>query len=117
MKLRSKNPLTKGLIEELQAKGHRTPAWKAVAKGLNRPNRQSYEVNLTRLDKHVKKGEHVVVPGTVLGMGKISKPITVAALRVSGSARAAIEKAGGKVLTIEDMIKDNPHAKKLRIMG
>ena len=117
MKARDKNALTKGLIEELREKGLKAPAWKAVAKGLNRPSRQSYEVNLSRLEKHAKKGENVVVPGTVLGSGDLSKPVTVAALRFSGAAREKIEKAGGKAMTIEDMVKDNPGAKKLRIMG
>jgi large subunit ribosomal protein L18e len=117
MKARDKNALTKGLIEELNEKGLKTPAWKAVAKGLNRPRRQSYEVSLSRLEKHAKKGESVVVPGTVLGTGELSKPVTVAALRFSGTAREKIEKAGGKAMTIEGMVKDNPGAKKLRIMG
>ena len=117
MKPRDKNALTKGLIEELKEKGLKAPAWKAVAKDLNRPARRSYEVNLSRLEKHAKKGENVVVPGTVLGAGELSKPVTVAALRFSGAAREKIEKAGGKAMAIEDMLKDNPGAKMVRIMG
>ena len=117
MKIREKNPLLTKLIGELQEKGLKTPAWKAVAKGLNRPNRKAYEVNLSRLEKHAKKGENVVVPGTVLGAGELSKQLTVAALRFSGSACEKIEKAGGKCMAIEDMMKHNPGAKKLRIMG
>jgi len=117
MKVRNKNPLLKDLIGELQEKGLKTPIWKAVAKGLNRPRRKAYEADLLRIEKHAKKGESVIVPGTVLGLGELSKPLTVAALRFSGAARAKIEKSGGKCMTIEEMVKHNPDGKKLRIMG
>ena len=117
MKARDKASPTKGLIEELQVKWRNTPAWRAVAKGLNRPNRKAYEVNVSRLEKHAKKGENVVVPGNVLGAGELSKPLTVAALRFSGSAREKIEKAGGRCMAIEEMVRLNPGGKKLRIMG
>lgn len=69
------------------------------------------EVNLTRLDAlFVKNG--VVTPETlasvrvtkdtsrpvvVLGGGELTKPLTVKVHRVSASAKAAIEKAGGTV--------------------
>jgi large subunit ribosomal protein L15 len=69
------------------------------------------EVSLSRLDKlFVKNG--VVTPDTlasvgvmkdttkpvvILGDGEITKPLTVKVHRVSASAKAAIEKAGGTV--------------------
>ncbi len=69
------------------------------------------EVSLSRLDKlFVKNG--VVTPDTlanvgvmkdttkpvvVLGDGELTKPLTVKVHRVSASAKAAIEKAGGTV--------------------
>jgi len=117
MKIRDKNPIVQGLIEDLKTKGIKTPTWLAVAKGLNRPSRKAYEVNLNRIEKHARKGENVIVPGKVLGSGNLSKQLTVAALCFSGTATEKIEKAGGKVMAIEDMVKENPHAKKLRIMG
>jgi large subunit ribosomal protein L18e len=117
MKVRDKNPVKGGLINELQEKGLKTPVWKAVAKGLNRPSRKAYEMNVSRLEKHAKKGESVVVPGTVMGSGDLTKPLTVAAFRFSGAACEKIEKAGGKCMSIEDMVKDNPNGKKLRVMG
>lgn len=117
MKVRDKNPVKSGLITELREKGLKTPVWKAVAKGLNRPSRKAYEVNVSRLEKHAKKGEIIVVPGTVIGTGALTKPLTVAALRFSGTACEKIEKAGGKCMSIEEMVKDNPNGKKLRVMG
>jgi len=117
MKIRNKNPLLRETIEHMKGMGLKTPAWNAVAKGLNRPSRKAYEVNLSRLDKYAKKGENIVVPGTVLGSGELSKQLTVAALRFSGTAKEKIEKAGGKCLAIEDMAKQNPGGKRLRIIG
>ena len=117
MMIRDKNPLLRGLIAELQEKGLKTPAWKAVARGLNRPGRKAHEVNLSRLEKHGKKGENIIVPGRVLGAGELSKPLTIAALGFSAAARAKIGKAGGKCMGIEDMLKQNPGGKKVRIMG
>lgn len=117
MKVRNKNPVKAGLIKELQEKGLKTPIWRAVAKGLNRPSRKSYEVNVSRLEKHAKSGESIVVPGNVIGTGQLTKPLTVAAFRFSGTACEKIEKAGGRCMTIENMVRDNPGGKKLRVMG
>lgn len=117
MKIRDKGPLARVLIEELKKKGVKTPIWQAVARGLNRPERKGYEVNLFRIEKYAKSRGKIVVPGVVLGSGRIKKVVTVAALKFSGTARGKIEKAGGKCLTIEEMVKENPKGKGIRIMG
>ena len=41
-------------------------------------------------------------PVKVLGGGELTRAFTVTANKFSGSAKAKIEKAGGKVLTISD---------------
>jgi large subunit ribosomal protein L18e len=115
MRIRDKNPQLKKLIEDFNRKGHEKGAWRAIAKGLNRPNRQRHEVGLDRLEKFAKAKETIVVPGSVLGNGEITKPLSVAALKFSGSARAKIEKAGGKCLDISEL--DDKTVSKVRIMG
>jgi large subunit ribosomal protein L18e len=117
MKLRGKNPATKELITELNKKGSKAPAWKAVAKGLNRPRRKSYKANLCEIEKHAKPKETIIVPGFVLGTGEIKKGLTVAALKFSQQAREKIEKSGGKCLSIEELAEKNPKGSKIRIMG
>jgi large subunit ribosomal protein L18e len=117
MKIRNKSPATMALIENLQGMGLKNPIWKAVARNLNRPERKGYEVNLFRIEKYAKPKGKIVVPGIVLGAGGIKKAVTVAALRFSGAAREKIEKAGGKCLTIEEMVKENPKGKGVRIIG
>lgn len=117
MKIRDKSPSTRVLIEDLQKKGTENPIWKAIARSLNRPQRKGYEVNLLRIEKYAKPREKIIVPGVVLGVGEIKKAVTVAALKFSGAARGKIEKAGGKCLAIEEMMKENPKGKGVRIMG
>ena len=119
MKVRDKNPLLSGLIKKLDEKGRQenVPLWSALAKKLNRPRRKTYEVNLFSLEKNATGKETVVVPGSVLGSGELTKPVTVAALKFSGKAEEKIKKAGGKSVSIEEFIEDNPKAKGIRIMG
>lgn len=117
MKLRNKS--SKYLVEKLHKEGteKKTNVWKAVAKDLNRPRRKRFEVNLTRIEKHSKAKETVVVPGVVLGNGDIKKGIVVAALKFSGKAKEKIEKSGGRCLSIEELYEKNPKGKGIRIMG
>lgn len=115
MKVRDKNPLLKKEIENLSQAGVEKPVWKAVAKGLNRPRRKRFEVNLSRLEKFATQGDTIIVPGIVLGEGDIKKKLTVAAVKFSAEARKKIEKAGGKCLSIEQVSGMEPS--KIRIMG
>jgi large subunit ribosomal protein L18e len=117
MKLRNKNPIMKKAMEDFMKAGTEKPVWKAVAKGLNKPRRQRYEVNLSRIEKFAAEKDTVVVPGVVLGEGQISKHVTVAAVRFSVEARKKIERAGGKCMFIEELLKKEPDASKVRIMG
>ncbi|MFH1445205.1 MAG: 50S ribosomal protein L18e [Nanoarchaeota archaeon] len=121
MKTRDKNILLKELIQELDENGRekKVPIWSAIAKALNRPRRKAFEVNVYDIEKNSKKGETIVVPGTVLSNGDIKKSLKVAALRFSPTAKAKIEKAGGKCMSIEDLMKAHATGKgaKIRILG
>ncbi|MBN2042483.1 MAG: 50S ribosomal protein L18e [Candidatus Aenigmarchaeota archaeon] len=116
MKAREKNPVLKSMVENLRDRSFREkkPILLALAKGLNRPKRQGHEVNVDSIEKYAKAKENVVVPGSVLGTGSISKAVNVYALRFSESAREKIEKSGGKCLSIEEFAEKTPKA---RIMG
>lgn len=114
MKIREKNEPLKQLIGDLLRQGK--PVWRAVAQGLNRPTRKGYKVDLSGIDRHAGKYT-VVVPGVVLGTGEVKKAGKVAALRFSESARAKLEKAGGKCLTIRELMEANPQGKGVKILG
>ena len=119
MEARNKNPLLRDLIRNLREKAReqKAPVWEAVARGLNKPRRRGYKVNVYSLEKFAGQKETVAVPGDVLGTGEIRKAVTVAALRFSGAAREKITRAGGQCMSIQELSEKNPKGSKVRIMG
>ena len=115
MEIRDKHEGMRNLIKILYLSKNRF--WRAVAKLLNRPRRKRFEVNLYKLEKHVKPNEKVIVPGIVLGQGTLKKPLTIAAVRFSKSAREKIIKANGRCLSIREMFEKNRDGKNIRIIG
>ncbi|AGI86202.1 LSU ribosomal protein L18e [Candidatus Methanomethylophilus alvi Mx1201] len=75
------------------------------------------EANLSKIQKYAKDGETIIVPGKVLAAGEIDKKVTVAAYSFSAKAAAAIVAAGGKTMTIRELMEENPQGSKVRIMG
>lgn len=112
------NPILKQMIADLKAAGHKynVPFALAIAKSMGRPERKKVEVNLSTIERHAEKGETVMVPGKVLGSGKLTKPVTVAAVGISTQAVAKIEKAGGKVITIAELVEKNPKGSGVKIL-
>jgi len=74
-------------------------------------------VNLSRLNRHTKEGETVVVPGKVLGAGSIDHPLNVAAFAFSEKARSKILRARGKCLSILKIMEKNPKGIDVKIIG
>ncbi len=111
------NPCLKELIEELRKKFVETKAkiWRDVAEKLEKPRRKRVEVNVSRINRYAEENEEIVVPGVVLGAGSINKPVTVAAWRFSGGAKRKIEEAGGKAITIRELMEKNPKGSNVRI--
>ena len=90
------------------------PIWKRVVEELNKSSRRKREVNLSSIGRH--SSGTVLIPGVVLGSGEINKPVTVAALRFSRTAREKIAKAGGKAMSISELAKENPQCSNVKIM-
>ena len=57
------------------------------------------------------------MPGKVLSNGVVQKPVKVAALNFSDGAKEKIISAKGQILSIQELMKQNPEGKKVRIMG
>ena len=114
MKLRDKSPVVKDLISSLYRAGKKVGTWDAAARGLNRPRRVRFEVQIANLNK--VKG-NILVPGSVLGNGTFEGKKTVAALRFSARAKEKIEKAGGKAISIEELMKEHPRGKGITVIG
>ena len=84
---------------------------------LEKSSRNWPEVNLDRISKYTRENETVLIPGKVLSTGNLSKKITIAAWSFSDKSQEKIKKAGGKYLSIEDLIKNNPKGENIRILG
>jgi large subunit ribosomal protein L18e len=90
--------------------------WKRVAEDLESSTRRHRIVNVYKLAKSAKENETIIVPGKVLGTGDISSAFTVAAYKFSDEAAKKISEKG-KAISIEELMKKNPTAKNVRILG
>ncbi len=106
------------LIQELKklAIEKNVNLWKRIATELEKPTRQRRIVNVYKINKYSKENETIIVPGKVLGMGGLDHKVEVAALSFSEEANNKISKSG-KTMTINELMKKNPEAKGVRIVG
>ncbi len=112
------NPRHTALISMLKEASRVNDAhlWREIVKRLEGPNRNYAEVNISKISRYAKKDETIIVPGKVLGSGVINLQVSVAALNFSDSAASKIKNANGKCMTIEDLLRDNPNGKCVRIL-
>jgi large subunit ribosomal protein L18e len=82
--------------------------WKKISKKLSGPRRNRVIANLYRINKKTKKNDIIVIPGKVLGTGELDHNLTIACLEYSKSAKKKIESSGSKLLTIEELLEQNP---------
>lgn len=116
-KSRSTNPVVQELIKELIMKTYEkdAPIWRDVAKRLLRSSSRA-EVNLSRIARHTKKNDIVLVPGKVLGSGSISHPVTVGALGFSEQAKEKLTSEGGKYMNIKELMSKVPKGTDVKVM-
>ena len=114
---RKTNPRIVSLILTLKerANGNSAPIWKDIAKRLEVPSRNYAAVNISKINRHTADDDVLLIPGKVLGAGLLDHPVTVAALTFSESAAEKITEAGGKCLSLEEMMETNPKGSGIRI--
>ena len=112
------NIIVRKTIRELKkaANKNKAPIWDYIAELLNRPTRLRYEVNISKINRHTRPGDVVVVPGKVLGAGKLNHPVTVAAIAFSEQALQKIKAAGGRAIHILHLIEENPRGSNVKII-
>jgi len=115
---RKTNPRIPALISVLKdtARENDAPIWRDMANRLEKPSRIYAEVNLSKINRHAAENDLVLVPGKVLGAGALGHAVTVAALTFSTTAVDKITSAGGKCMTIEQILEENPAGSGIRIM-
>lgn len=120
MALKNKtNPNLIRLVRELkdQAREESAPIWRDVAERLEKPSKNWAEVNLSTIQRHVKDGETILVPGKVLGSGYLTKRVKVGSFSISENAKEKIKDAGGTYMTIKEMAEKEPKGSHLRLIG
>lgn len=118
MKRNHKHEELKELVSALKkmAIQNKVKIWKRVAEDLEKPTRQRRVVNVYKLSKICKENDVIVVPGKVLGTGELNRNINVAAFNFSDEAVKKISEKG-KAMSIEELMKQNPQGKNIRIIG
>ena len=119
MKSKTTNPELIKLIRFLreQSRKNNVEIWKDVAERLSKPRRKRITVNISRLNRYTEKKETIVIPGKVVGTGKINHPITVAAFAFSETAKEKVKAARGKTLSVVQLIKKNPKGSNIKMIG
>ena len=98
-------------------KNKRAPIWKYLENELQNSRSRTSEVNIGKLANVTKEGETIVVPGKILGSGRIDHKLTVCAFSISQKATKKLNDSGGEIVTIADLTKSYPEGKGVRIIG
>ena len=104
-----------GLLKK-ESKEKQAPIWLDVADHLAKSRSQRVAVNLSKLNRHTKKADVVIVPGKILGTGNIGHPLTVAAFDISDTAKAKLEAVKAKYITIIELLEKNPKGSNVKII-
>ncbi len=112
------NVQTRILVRFLRkaAKDSGSPIWRYVAELISKPRRRRRVVNLYKVDRVSSEGDLIVVPGKLLGVGHVSKRVTVAAWKYSRSAIERLERAGCEAITIPELVRRNPKGSNVKIV-
>lgn len=118
-KAKKTNPVLTALIQDLKKKSYENdaPIWKDIALRLEKSSKNWPEVNLGKIDRHIKENETALIPGKVLSSGNLTKKVSIASWSFSEKSLEKIKRAGGKHMSIEELVKNNPEGKDIRILG
>ncbi len=107
------------LIRELKRRSieEKVKLWKRIAIDLEKPSRQRRIVNLSRINRHTKDNETIIVPGKVLGSGVLEHKLAIAAFDFSNSAKEKIKSSGSELISIEELMKNPVKGRRIRIIG
>ncbi len=119
MSARASNPQMIELIKFLtwKANEYQAPIWASVAQKLKKTKHNRVAVNLSRINRYTSESDVVLVPGKLLSSGSLNHTVSIAAFSSSLKARKKIEQAGGRYLTIEALVHENPQGSGVKIIG
>lgn len=98
------------------ARANKSTIWEVAAEQLSSSRARRAELNLNHISRASAADSVVLVPGKVLGDGALRHPVTVGAFQFSQTAKAKIEQAGGKCITIKDLASRYPKGSKIQLL-
>jgi large subunit ribosomal protein L18e len=99
-----------------KARQDKSRIWETAAEQLSRPKGRRAVLDLNHISRSSSANSVVLVPGKVLGDGALKHPVVVGAFHFSQTAKAKIEEAGGKCVTIMDLVSKYPKGSKVQIL-
>ena len=103
------------LKEKTQESG--VPLWQSLAKKLEMSNKRRIHANISLINRHSKPNDIVVIPGKVLGSGRLDHPVNVSAFRFSKVAKQKIEDIGGRCISFSTLLSENPKVSRVKLLG
>ncbi len=101
---------------KVKARQDKSKIWESAAEQLSRPRGRRAVLDLNHISRVSAANSVVLVPGKVLGDGLLKHPVVVGAFHFSQTAKTKIEEAGGKCVTIENLVKEYPKGSKVQIL-
>lgn len=116
---KSTNPELIKLIRFLkkQSREKQAAIWHDVAEDLAKSRSRRPVVNLSRISRHTKRRDTIVVPGKILGAGNLNHALTVAAFDASDKAVQKMKAAKAKYMPIAELVERNPKGTNVKIIG
>jgi len=93
------------------------PLWQSLAKKLKRSNKSRIYANISLINRHTEPNDIVVIPGKVLGSGKLDHPVSVSAFKFSKVAKQKIKDSGGRCISLTTLLSENPKVSKVKMLG
>jgi len=101
---------------KVKARENQSRIWKDAAEQLSNPKSRRAVLDLNHISRASSPDSVVLVPGKVLGEGMLQHPVVIGAFHFSVTAKAKIEEAGGKCITITDLVSKYPKGSKVQIL-
>jgi large subunit ribosomal protein L18e len=100
-----------------QSRTSKQAIWKTASEEILASRKNRPEVNVGLIARNSKEGSRILVPGKVLGSGKIGHKVTVGAYSFSRDARAKIKSAGGVCLSLREFVDTSASVKDVLFLG
>jgi large subunit ribosomal protein L18e len=100
-----------------QSRKSKQAIWGTAAEELLASRKNRPEVNVGVISRNSEEGSRILVPGKVLGVGKIDHKVTVGAYAFSRDARTKIKSAGGSCLSLREFMNASSSVKDVLLLG